>query len=181
MAGKKDNEKKDQKDEKQAQAEEMQSHEVRFQTPSEDDNPAAQNFVEADAPKEDDKVRAAATPEDEQLPEGLDNLPEPDSVGMLEYLVNPDPVAEAEKQQAENFPRVTEFDFDPANHSVEEARPGRAATSRAIVGRVVIVEHDLIHDGEVYKAGVQDLPQDVADALISEGEAFEPAGKKRGR
>lgn len=91
------------------------------------------------------------------------------------------PAEEAERQRAEAAPRsrtVTTFD---GHDELEEARHGQASTHRATVGRVVVVDEDTEHDGEIYKAGVQDLPLDVADALISDDKAFEPAGKKQGR
>jgi hypothetical protein len=112
----------------------------------------------------------------------LDNMPEGTAyVGLLEYEVNPDHVDESAKQQAENYPRVQAQTFRPEELEPEEPRMGRSATARAMVGRVVVIENDVIHDGEVYKAGVQDIPLDVADELIADGMAWEPAGKKRGR
>ncbi len=120
--------------------------------------------------------------EEQPVHTSLDNMPEGQAyVGLLEYEVNPDHVDETFKQQAENFPRVSEESFHPEEVESESPRQGRAATSRAIVGRVVVIEEDVIYDGEVYKAGVQDIPLDVADALIADNMAFEPAGKKRGR
>lgn len=120
--------------------------------------------------------------EEQPVVPSLDNMPEGRAyVGLKEYEVNPDHVDESFKQQAENYPRAPAITFTPADHEPEEARAGRSATSRSKVGRVVVVENDEIYDGEVYKAGVQDLPLDVADALIGDGKAWEPAGKKRGR
>lgn len=127
-------------------------------------------------------VRSVATPPDSPLQGHNQGNPEgEDYVGLLEVQVNPDPAQEVERQQEENFPRLAEDYFDPKEMEPEEPRQGRSATSRADIGRVVVVDHDVIHDGEVVKAGVQDLPLSVADALISEGAAWEPAGKKRGR
>lgn len=100
----------------------------------------------------------------------------------LEEQVNPmTPEEEMERQRAENYPRAAAVQTFEAHEEMEKARAGHAATSRAVVGRVVVVHEDVERDGEVYKAGVQDIPLDVADALVGEGLAFEPAGKKRGR
>lgn len=136
-----------------------------------------QRFVE-----DEDGNRAAATPEEEQVHPLMQGAPgaSEDYVGQLEPFVDPDPMAEAERQVRENYPRVRGDEFDPSEVEPEEARPGRAATSRADFGRVVVVEDDVLYDNEIYKAGVQELPLDVADALISQGDAFEPAGKKKG-
>lgn len=101
-----------------------------------------------------------------------------------EENVNPmTPAEEAERQQAENYPNVTGVRTFAGSHEEgpEKARQGFAATHRAEIGRVVVVHEDTEHGGEVYKAGVQDIPLKVADALIGDGKAFEPAGKKKGR
>ena len=121
--------------------------------------------------------------EEQSVHHSLDNMPEGNEyVGLLEYEVNPDAALEMEKQQAENFPRVQKEAFRPEEHEVEDIRDGMLATHRSLPGcREVIVDHDLIYDDEVIKAGVQPLPTEVADKLISDGMAFEPAGKKRGR
>jgi hypothetical protein len=121
--------------------------------------------------------------EEKPVHDSLDNMPEGKNyVGLLEYEVNPDPAIEMEKQQAENFPRVQTEAFRPEEHEVEDIRDGMLATHRSLPGcREVIVEEDLLYDDEVIKAGVQPLPTEVADKLISDGMAFEPAGKKRGR
>lgn len=63
----------------------------------------------------------------------------------------------------------------------DKAVYGVAASDPAEVGRVVTLHHDQEYDGKTYKAGTQDLPADVADALIGDGKAFEPDGKKKGR
>ena len=99
----------------------------------------------------------------------------------IEAKVNPmDAAEEAERQQAEQYPQGVSS-FKGQHEESEEARQGFASTSRARVGRVVVLHEDVEHDGEVYKAGVQDIPKKVADALMKEEKAFEPAGKKRGR
>ncbi len=121
--------------------------------------------------------------EEKPVHDTLDNLPEGENyVGLLEYEVNPDPALEMEKQQAENFPRVQAEAFRPEEHEVEDIRDGMLATHRSLPGcREVVVEQDLIYENEVIKAGIQPLPTEVADKLIGDGMAFEPAGKKRGR
>lgn len=91
------------------------------------------------------------------------------------------PEEEAERQRLEAFPRSPAVATFDGHDEVENARAGHASTSRSALGRVVVVDEDVEHGGELYKAGVQDLPLDVASALISEGSAFEPAGKKMGR
>lgn len=183
MASKKDkNDKQDNNKNEQTNA--QQDHNVRASDEQELNVTTAdeQHYVEVDKPEPSDKIRAGATPEDEQLPGTLDNLPEPNSVGMLEHFVNPDPVAEAEKQQAENYPRASSEVFDPQNHVVEDARYGTASTHRSLYGRVLVVDEDVLLDsGEVVKAGVGDYGTEIADELLSKGVAFEPAGKKRGR
>lgn len=63
----------------------------------------------------------------------------------------------------------------------DEPRFGQAASTPSEYGKVVVVHYDVEHDGETYKAGVQDLPVSVADALIADGSAYEPDGKKKGR
>lgn len=63
----------------------------------------------------------------------------------------------------------------------EEAVHGVAASDPAYEGKVVTLHHDQTHEGKLYKAGTQDLPADVADALIADEKAFEPGGKKKGR
>lgn len=127
-------------------------------------------------------VRAVSTPKDSPLRGHNQGNPEgEDYVGLLEVHVNPDPNEEVERQQVENYPRLAEDYFDPSEVEPEQPRQGHSATSRADIGRVVVVDFDVIHDGEVVKAGTQDLPLSVADALIADGHAWEPAGKKRGR
>lgn len=92
------------------------------------------------------------------------------------------PAEEAERQQAEQYPHIdTVTVFDPSTVKKEKARVGHGATHRAEVGRVVVVLEETMHDGELYRPGVGDLPLEVADALIKEGVAYEPAGKKKGR
>lgn len=91
------------------------------------------------------------------------------------------PAEEAERQIAEYHPRSHQVQVFDGHEELEGARHGAASTHRALLGRVVVVDEDVLHDGELYKAGVQDLPLEVADALIEEGLAFEPAGKKMGR
>jgi hypothetical protein len=68
-----------------------------------------------------------------------------------------------------------------AKDSKNEARFGPASTHQADLGRVVVVERDTEHEGETYKAGTQDLPLEVADALIDKGAAHEAPGVKKGR
>ncbi len=63
----------------------------------------------------------------------------------------------------------------------KKATYGVAASDPAYEGRVVTLHRDQEHDGKLYKAGTQDLPVAVADALIAEEKAFEPGGKKKGR
>jgi hypothetical protein len=162
-------------------------NEEKNQTPEEQAVQARQGNPDSEQPKNyvegADGARALATPKDQavynDLPEGTN------TVGLLEQQVSPfSPEEERDRQQLEGYPRPPEEFFDPHgedSRDPEPAKAGRAATHRADVGRVVVVDYDTIHDGEVYKSGVQDLPLDVADALISEGKAWEPAGKKRGR
>jgi hypothetical protein len=129
------------------------------------------------------EAKAGNVRDDEPVHPSLDNMPErAEYVGLLEYEVNPDAGEEALVQQQENFPRAPKDAFRPEEHEVEEARGGYSATARSLPGcREVIVENDVIHDGEVIKAGVQPLPVDIADALIADNNAWEPVGKKRGR
>ena len=107
-----------------------------------------------------------------------------EGTSFYEENVNPMSAAEeAERQQAENYPNrsgVTTFEGQHED-GPEKARQGFAATHRAEVGRVIVLHEDTEHDGELYKAGVQDIPLKVADAFIKDGKAFEPAGKKKGR
>lgn len=92
------------------------------------------------------------------------------------------PAEEAERQQAEQYPHIDSVTvFDPSTVKKEKARVGHGATHRAEVGRVVVVLEETMHDGELYRPGVGDLPLEVADALIDQGVAYEPAGKKKGR
>jgi hypothetical protein len=102
--------------------------------------------------------------------------------GSLEEKVNRMTPAEEQARQAEEqYPSAGVTFAGQHEEGPEEARQGFAATSRATVGRVVVVHEDTVHEGELYKAGTQDLPLAVADALIADGKAFEPAGKKKGR
>ena len=141
-----------------------------------------------------DENRAADSRQDEQLNNQAERggekaaASEGESVsgameGPLEEQVNRmTPAEEAERQQAEAYPRALDSAFAGQHEEgPEEARQGHASTHRARVGRVVVVHEDVTHNGEVYKAGVQDIELDDADALIGEGKAYEPAGKKRGR
>lgn len=165
---------KDKETKKNEPTSEEQATQARAGNP---DSEQPQNFVEADG------VRALATPQDQAV---TNDLPEGDNtVGLLEMQVRPfSDEEERDRQQLEGYPRLPEEYFDPHgedSRDPEPAKAGRAATHRADVGRVVTVDFDTIYDGEVYKSGTQDLPLDVADALISEGKAWEPAGKKRGR
>ena len=127
----------------------------------------------------------AVAPSEEgfQQPSPIDNMPEPDAVGQLEYLVGPDPHEERDRQQQENYPRLPREYFDPHGEDKQELRPlnkyGR--TSQSSYGRLVLVEQDVLYDGEVYKAGMQQLPAEEAEALIDAGLAYEPAGKGTGR
>lgn len=147
----------------------------------ENKNQAAQEehpgFVE-----DDEGNRAMATPPEEAAYGAQQGAPDRDP-DLLEEPHGPDvdPVANMLEQQRENFPRVTGEEFDPSEKEKEPVREGRAATSRSEVGRVVVVDYDCEYDGEIYKSGISDLPLDVADALIDEGLAWEPAGKKKGR
>lgn len=141
-----------------------------------------QHFVEYED-AQGNKQRALSTPAQQavyhDLPEGAD------TVGLLEAQARPySDEEERDRQQLENYPRKPEEYFDPHEDDARDAEPlkaGRASTARADHGRVVVVDHDVLHDGEVYKGGTQDLPADIADALIGRGVAWEPAGKKKGR
>ena len=62
-----------------------------------------------------------------------------------------------------------------------EQTTGVAASDQAYEGKVVTLHRDQELDGKLYKAGTQDLPVEVADALIEGEKAFEPGGKKKGR
>lgn len=159
------------KNESKAQKEQREAEEANAA------NPAHRHSVE------DGDHRALATPEDSPLQGVYQGNPEGDEyVGLLAAQTNPiDPMAEAEKQQEQNYPRLPEEYFDPKEQEPEEARVGAAATSRSSVGRWVVVEHECLHGDEAFMPGVQELPGGVADALIAEGLAFEPAGKKGGR
>lgn len=165
-------------EEKQAKQNQSQAENQAAQEPKEEENPATPtNYVE-----DSDGNRAAATPDDDPAAGRNDGLPEgTDYVGLLETQVNPDPVEEQLRQQQENYPRLPEEYFDPTEHEPEEARVGAASTSRSSKGRWLVVENDVLYEGEVIKAGVDEYPSDVADALLSRGDAFEPAGKKGGR
>jgi phosphoribosylaminoimidazole (AIR) synthetase len=102
--------------------------------------------------------------------------------GSLEEKVNRmSPAEEQARQAEEQYPHLGVTFAGQHEEGPEEARQGYAATSRATVGRVVVVHEDTVHEGELYKAGTQDLPLEVADALIADGKAYEPAGKKKGR
>ncbi len=91
------------------------------------------------------------------------------------------PAEEMERQAAEAYPQNVASFAGQHEEGPEEARQGFASTSRAVVGRVVVLHEDTEYEGEVYKAGTQDIPLSVADYFIGEGKAYEPAGKKKGR
>ncbi len=91
------------------------------------------------------------------------------------------PAEEIFRQQRENYPRATGYEFAGQHEEWEGSTYGYASTDRSKLGRVVTVHEDTEIDGKVYKAGTQDLERESADALIAEGKAYEPAGKKRGR
>lgn len=173
----KDEEKQGQGD-RQGKNETKAQREQREQEEANAANPAHRNYVE-----DDDGNRALATPKDSPLQGVYQGNPEGDEyVGLLAAQTNPiDPMEEAQKQQEQNYPRLPEEYFDPAEQEPEEARVGAASTSRSSLGRWVVVEHECLHDGEAFMPGTQELPGDVADALIADGKAFEPAGKKGGR
>ncbi len=102
----------------------------------------------------------------------------------IENRVNPMTAEqESERQRAENFPNASSVTVFRGQHEdgPERVRAGYASTHRAVVGRVVVLHQDEVYEKEVYKAGTQDLPVDVADYFIGEGLAYEPAGKKKGR
>jgi hypothetical protein len=166
-----------------APKEESQPSNIETRETLEDKQSDHEGYVEAEAPKEDNKVRAVASPEDSLYKGAMQGAPDTGYVGLLENYVegDVDPMADSMRQQAENYPRVSAEVFLPEEQEKEQARQGHTATSRADIGRVVVVDADCIVGGEVVKAGVQDLPLEIADSLISEGLAFEPAGKKRGR
>lgn len=104
------------------------------------------------------------------------------ATSALEEQVNRmSPGEEAERQAAEAYPRAKTVRTFDGHDEPEEARQGFASTHRARVGRVVVVHEDVVRGDELYKAGTQDLPLEVADEMIANGEAYEPAGKKRGR
>jgi len=91
------------------------------------------------------------------------------------------PAEETLRQQAEQYPSTTGFEFFGQHEEGENSTFGHSSTARSRVGRVVIVHEDTELNGEVYKAGAQDIEREAADSLIADGLAFEPAGKKRGR
>jgi hypothetical protein len=100
----------------------------------------------------------------------------------IEQRVNPmTPGEEMERQAAESYPQNVASFAGQHEEGPEEARQGFASTSRAEVGRVVVLHEDTEYEGEVYKAGTQDIPLAVADSFIADGKAYEPAGKKKGR
>ncbi len=116
----------------------------------------------------------AAAKEGESLPVS--------EVAPIEANVNPmSPGEEAERQALEAYPRASAVQTFDKHDEPEKVRAGYASTSRANVGRVIVLHEDREYEGEVYKAGVHDLPVDVADHFMGENEAFEPAGKKKGR
>lgn len=89
---------------------------------------------------------------------------------------------EIERQAAEQYARAPKRAWAGQHEEgPEEPRFGRASTHRSEFGRVVVLHEDQEYQNEIYKAGVQDLPLEVADHFIGEGVAFEPAGKKKGR
>lgn len=56
-----------------------------------------------------------------------------------------------------------------------------AAKKQTDEPRVVTLHRDEEYDGKTYKAGTQEMPAEVADALIGQEKGFEPDGKKKGR
>lgn len=104
-----------------------------------------------------------------------------DTASLEEQVNQFSPAEEMERARAETYPRAASVATFDGHDEPEDVRYGQAATHRSTVGRVVVVDEDVEYGGEVYKAGVQDLPLDVADALIGDNKAFEPAGKKQGR
>jgi hypothetical protein len=165
--------KKEERQNQEVTAEERQANQARRGNP---DEAQPQHFVE-----DDEGNRAMATPQ-EDVAYGAD---QPDQVHTLEAPVSTDVdiMAEHRRQQLQNYPRLPEEYFDPHNIDAEEkaARSGYAATARSSLGRWVVVDHDHKYEGEIIKGGVQELPTDVADALIADGVAFDPAGKQGGR
>lgn len=147
-------------------------------------NDEAKNAEAQNRNVQDGEAQANREGEAEAAREGESALAYADTNQAVESEVNRmSPEEESERQRAENFPLVGSVTTFAGQHEEgpEEARVGYASTHRAEVGRVVVVHEDVIRDGEVYKAGTQDLPLEVADAMIAEGEAYEPAGKKKGR
>lgn len=103
-------------------------------------------------------------------------------VTPIEANVNPMSAGEeAERQALEAYPRASVVQTFDGHDKPEKVRAGHASTSRANVGRVIVLHEDREYEGEVYKAGVHDLPVKVADHFMGENLAFEPAGKKKGR
>ena len=79
-------------------------------------------------------------------------------VAPIEDSVNPmTPGEEALRQQAEAYPRNPTTFSGQHEDGPEKARQGYASTSRARVGRVVVLHEDVEHEGEIYKDGVQDI------------------------
>lgn len=92
-----------------------------------------------------------------------------------------DPAEEAELQRAEAFPRSYDVQVFDGHDRKLSLRKGFGATRQSELGRLVVIDEEVEHDGDVFKPGVVDLPAKVADALIDKGVAFEPAGKGKGR
>lgn len=142
-------------------------------------------YVEAPKPEEDDKVRAVATPESERTSPEMQGAPdEGPYVGELLNQLRKDvnPLDEQLKQQQENYPRLPANFFDPhEDNDVSETPSGAGVNTKGTFGRLVTVDEEVLFDGQVYNPGLQELPLDVADALIEAHVAWEPAGKGRGR
>jgi hypothetical protein len=147
-----------------------------------EDNPARVEYVEEKG-EDGETYRAIATNPENSIQTGaLDNLPEgEDYVGVLEHQFGPDPEYHVDRQAEANYPRLPEEFFEPSELERLPLDNDRQATRQSLIGRLVVVENDVEHNGRVIKAGTKDLDLETADALIERGDAWEAAGKGMGR
>lgn len=123
--------------------------------------------------KNDEGVAVQSTPEEDRLPEHMQGWPEGDKYVGLAQAKLQNPVEAQERQRAEAYPRMPQMYFDPEEHMEDrELYVSMAGTC------FVTVDHELVHDGRAILSGYQELPKDIAQYLVSEGLAYEPAGQK---
>lgn len=118
--------------------------------------------------------RAQSTPEADRLPDHLTGMPEGHQYVGLTRAMEGDAVAEQQRQRAENYPVLPEHYFDPEAHAEEYS--DLHTTMRGTC--FVTVNEEVVHDGYSILPGVQELPKDIAQALVDQKVAFEPAGQK---